>query len=156
MKKIELTGPNSNGHFTLVDDEDYDNLMQYRWRLTKNGRVFSKIKGEFVFMHRLLLNAKSKKVVKHMDNDYLNNQKSNLKTCTYSQKGASIKYVQQGTSKYKGVCFHSASKKWQATTSKKGKKIHIGTFPTEAQAAHAYNLKATELFGEFAFLNEIN
>ena len=36
-----------------------------------------------------------------------------------------------------------------------GKRKHLGWFKIEADAARAYNAKARELFGEFAYLNEI-
>ena len=45
--------------------------------------------------------------------------------------------------------------KWQASICHNHKRIHIGLFEDIKDAAAAYNRKALELFGEFAFLNEI-
>lgn len=55
--------------------------------------------------------------------------------------------------KYKGV--FKFENKYVASIVKDRKKHHIGLFKTEEEAAIAYNEKAIELFGEFAYLNEI-
>lgn len=60
-----------------------------------------------------------------------------------------------GTSKYKGVCKSKGNKKWSAQIYYNRKKIHLGMFCNEIDAAIAYNKKAIELFGEHANLNKI-
>ena len=60
------------------------------------------------------------------------------------------KITTKTTSKYKGVWKES---KWRTGIRHNYKTIHLGSFETEAEAARAYNAKATELFGEFANLN---
>ena len=59
------------------------------------------------------------------------------------------------SSKYKGVCWDKSRNKWLANTQFNRKSIFIGYYDIEEDAALAYNKKATELFGEFACLNEI-
>lgn len=63
------------------------------------------------------------------------------------------------SSKFLGVCFHKQSGKWQATayvsSDGKRKKIHIGLFLTEIEAAIAYNEKTIEIYGDEAVLNII-
>ena len=36
-----------------------------------------------------------------------------------------------------------------------GKRKHLGYFSTEIEAAEAYNIKAVEIFGPFAKLNDL-
>lgn len=56
------------------------------------------------------------------------------------------------SSKFKGVCFDKKWGKWTAQITN-GKKIHLGRFGTELEAAQAYDKAAKEHFGEFAVLN---
>ncbi len=57
------------------------------------------------------------------------------------------------TFQYRGV--HLRGKRWLARVMKDGKMHRLGGFDTEEQAALAYNLKAVELWGDKAVLNQI-
>lgn len=61
------------------------------------------------------------------------------------------------SSKYKGVNYYKNKKsnQWRARIKIFRKEIHIGYYDSEIEAALAYNIKAVELFGEFAVLNRI-
>lgn len=84
MKKIPLT----KGYEALVDDDDYDFLMRYKWYASVGSstgtRVYarSRIKGKMVYMHKFIMNYPIGKVIDHIDNNPLNNQKSNLEAVT--------------------------------------------------------------------------
>ena len=54
---------------------------------------------------------------------------------------------------YNGVSFNKASNKWIARINHNGQQIFIGYFSDKADAAHAYDRKASELFKVFAKLN---
>ena len=56
---------------------------------------------------------------------------------------------------YKGVCFIESLQKYRAYINKDGKQHNLGLFYKKEDAAEAYNRAATELFGEYARLNEI-
>ncbi len=58
-------------------------------------------------------------------------------------------------SKYKGVHRTSGGKPWSASIKYERKKIHLGVFNTEEEAAKVYNSAAILLFGSFAYLNNI-
>ncbi len=80
MKKIALT----QGQYALVDDEDYEELMQYKWQAKKArigdyyaGRCGKK-RGSIVYMHRHVLGFPDCSEIDHKDRNKLNNQKSNL------------------------------------------------------------------------------
>jgi AP2-like factor, euAP2 lineage len=59
---------------------------------------------------------------------------------------------------YKGVIYikNKTMDKWRACIKINGKRISLGRYLTEKEAAIAYNKKAIELFGEFACLNSID
>lgn len=113
----------------------------------------------FFLLHRLVAqefipNPDNKQIVDHIDGNRLNNCIDNLRWATSSENSMNISKKDIYTSSiYKGVCKNKKS--WQASIKLDGKKIHIGIYKTEAEAAKAYNEKALELFGEFANLNDV-
>jgi hypothetical protein len=56
---------------------------------------------------------------------------------------------------YKGVSWHKKEKRWESRIGFNNKVIYIGRYLNEKEAALAYNSKAVELFGEYAYLNQI-
>jgi hypothetical protein len=59
------------------------------------------------------------------------------------------------TSTFKGVWWDEQRKKWSAYIMKDQKKLHLGRFIREIEAALAYNIAAIRLFGKFARLNNV-
>jgi group I intron endonuclease len=57
------------------------------------------------------------------------------------------------SSKYVGVCWNNDDKKWRSQIKLQGKKINLGSFVKEEDAALAYDKKALEVFGDNAILN---
>ena len=113
-------------------------------------------------IHRLVAkefidNPEYKKCVDHIDGDGTNNCVSNLRWVSNSENGMNQRKTFHDTSSiYKGVSWHSRRKIWEAYIAKDKKKIHLGCFNDETEAARAYNQKAIELFGEFANLNNLS
>jgi len=54
-----------------------------------------------------------------------------------------------------GVCYEKRARKWIAVIYNEGKRIWIGTFETEIDAARAYDEAAKKYHGEFARLNNV-
>lgn len=91
----------------------------------------------------------------HIDRNTLNNQRSNLRIVTQQQQCFNrTKRSDEGlTSKHKGVSKNSQGY-WRAGIDA-DKHYHLGTYKTEDEAGMAYNLKAIELFGDKAVLNDV-
>lgn len=88
MKSIEL----KTGVWALLDEEDWERLSRFQWKLSKNGYAYRLKKEEGqprsvrVFMHREVMDyelhwRKGSWQVHHRDENKLNNQKENLLIC---------------------------------------------------------------------------
>jgi hypothetical protein len=148
--------PLSQGHVAIVDDEDYQVLVQYRWAY-KQGYATRRVgRNANVRMHRIIMNAKPGERVDHIDGDTLNNTRSNLRMCSHSENMANRKKHRNGkTSRFKGVHWSKRSQCWIVSIQHEKKQYRVKGFPTEIEAAQAYNERARRLFGVFARLNDV-
>jgi hypothetical protein len=152
MKHIQL----NNEYSAIVEDSDYEELIKYSWFAHKVGDKIYARNTKMAYMHRLITNASETAIVDHIDGNGLNNTKGNLRCCNKSQNGANRKGPNKNSrSKYLGVCLFKQTNKWQARVQKDGKYYHVGYFKNEDDAALAYNRKAKELFGEYAYENKV-
>lgn len=156
MKKIPLT----QGKMALVDDSDYDWLVELgKWHYSSLGyahKKSSKSEGQrSLYMHRLILNPPNEKYTDHVNGNKLDNRKENLRVCDRHQNMYNMKTPSNNTSGYKGVFLSDSGKKWRSRIIFKHKKINLGTFDTPQQAALAYNKAAKVYAGVFAKLNKI-
>lgn len=107
-------------------------------------------------MHREIMNVSNPEIsVDHIDGNPLNNQRSNLRTCTHAQNICNSKLNSKNTSGYRGVTWHTGAKKYMAYIRHNYKMYNLGLFETAEEAALARNEKAVKLHGEFAVLNVI-
>jgi len=161
MKKIPL----SKGRYALVDDEDYDFLMQWKWYLSTGGYA---VRNETVLgidgktqttvrMHRVVNNTPEEMQTDHIDGDKLDNRKANLRSITNEDNCKNQGKIshRKTSSKYKGVCWSKKTNKWYAYIASNGIRKHIGSYSSECEAAKAYNDYAKMVNGEFARLNVV-
>ena len=87
MKQIRL----SKGLYTLVDDEDYDYLMQWIWYASNESRgtkwyAIRREAGVKIRMHRVIIERgeviPSGMVVDHVNHNSLDNRRENLEVIT--------------------------------------------------------------------------
>ena len=155
FRRIRLT----RGKYAIVDDEDYYRLGRYKWYAHKTRSKYYAVRRRkehprSVLMHREIIKVEEGFFVDHINHNGLDNRRANLRPATPAQNNYNRRIVfKNKTSKYKGVRRHRS--KWQANIFK-GKKIYIGSFDNEDEAARAYNEKAKELFGEYARPNVIS
>ena len=93
--------------------------------------------------------------VDHRLHDGLNNQKYNLRICTHRQNMANSRANKNTSSRFKGVTWDKTRDRWKAQICKDKINRCIGYFHEEVAAAQAYNFMAHELFGEFAYYNDV-
>ena len=157
--------------YALVDDDDYERLSKFYWKVgtIKKGaykyavrHIYKNKTSQVIFMHRDVLGMASLKLsddklqVDHINHNGFDNRKSNLRKCTNSQNMANTKIRSNNKSGYKGVKNNSHNpNKWEVALRFNKTNFYIGLFDDKIEAAIAYNKKAKELWGEFAYQNTI-
>ena len=147
--------PLTRGLFATVEAADYERASRYKWcALDGGGKQYAcrTERGRTILMHRFLLDPPRGMVVDHIDGNGLNNRRGNLRICTQRQNTRNSRPRGQA-SRYKGVRWDKSRQRWLTAIYDGNRHIHIGRFDDEAEAARAYDRKAVELFGEYAYLN---
>ena len=159
-KQIPLT----RGYVALVDDEDYEWLMQWKWSFQPapqcqsnpgyaKQHAYINGKNTTIRMHRFITNAPHGAPVDHRDGNGLNNTRANIRVATPGQNRHNAKANRNSSSQHKGVTWDKARKKWHAQITVSKKKIHIGFFNDPIMAAKAYDEAAQTYYGQFANTN---
>lgn len=143
----------SNGLEYCVSDEDYDYLKQFKWYSKSDG--YAHCWELMKTMNRVVIERMGfadSAASDHIDRNVYDNRRCNLRPATKSQNGANTGPTKRNTSGYRGVQFQRGA--WAAMISIDQKYCWIGGgFPTKEEAAIAYDLKAREVYGDFAHIN---
>jgi len=156
-----LLTSNTKAQFS-VDEDDYPKILQHNHIFTENHKggiqLFSKVLGRTIVLARLILNIPldDGKNVDHIDGNKKNNTKNNLRIASLSQNQWNRKKNTNSTSRFKGVHWSKADKRWKASIRVNSKPYHLGLFNVEQEAAEAYNKAALKHFGEFAYINTLS
>jgi hypothetical protein len=150
----------SQGKYALVDADMMDIAMAYAWHYAQGkgyewAQATTRVDGKktTLKLHHLVMGVPLEGYcVDHINGNPLDNRRSNLRLCTFNQNRQSQHKV-RGAVQYRGV--HKCGRRYRAVVTHEGRKQHLGFFDTPEEAAHAYNLKALELRGEFASLNTL-
>lgn len=164
MKVLALT----RGLVAIVDDEDYEALSRYTWhavipsgRRTRYAARRAYLGGgrhhgayEYISLHRQIMGLRKGDglEVDHINGDGLDNRRINLRIATRADNRHNTGPL-GGRSRFVGVCPVRGSVTWRAQIGHNGGTTHLGCFPSEEEAAHAYDRAARVRFGEFARLN---
>lgn len=136
----------------IVDDDMGDKIKEHTWYIQEFPKsetlvITTRIDRKIVRLENFIYGEKGVSQIKK-NNDY---RRSNLtphfKHTRVKRKGT--------TSKYKGVSFHKATKRYQARITINGKLHFLGYFPDAESAGLAYNDAVDELLDGRAIKNDI-
>lgn len=152
MKIIKLT----KNLETIVDDDIFEKYGSLTWSAWCGGSkkytyASTTINKKFVYLHRLIIETKNGLMIDHINRNTLDNRRENLRLSTNRQNQINSSKI-RGKVPYKGVTIELSGKFRAKIRTSKGR-LNLGLFLTAKEAALAYDLKAKEIYGEFAFQN---
>jgi hypothetical protein len=159
--------PLSRGNAARVDEADLPLVQDYVWSAKPSKWNVYAMRGSWhprtkrfqsVLMHRVILQdaiaaAPPGLVVDHIDGDGLNNTRRNLRLCTPRENAWNQRRRPGAGSRFQGVHWSEPHGAWTATITLDGRRVSLGMFPTEEEAALAWDEAAFQHRGEFACLN---
>ncbi len=141
--------------YTLVDEDDYEKVNQYRWCLSKGyaqGSVNINGKKSIKLHHFVFKKPDGKNVIDHKNQDRLDNRKENLREVSASINAQNAsKKNKKTSSKYIGVTFRKDLSKYRALCQGK----NLGSYENELDAAITYDKYTYKVFGKDALNNKL-
>lgn len=145
--------PLTKGKVAVIDRVDLALVGHLKWYAMQNtaGNWYAHHKPyklPYISMHRLLMGLKTGNggLVDHKDGDSLNNRRGNLRMSSWSLNGAN-RHRRAGACKFRGMNFTSG--KYQVVVGRE----YVGRFEDEVEAAKAYDVAASRIYGDHAILN---
>jgi len=145
----------------------YDYINQWKWRVSSSGYADTTIGDSklgiqsAVYMHRIILeNYYNDRVggleVDHIDQNKLNNQRSNLRVVSSQQNSFNQGVFSSNTSGHKGVYWNKDVCKWRAYITFNLKTHHLGYFDHIEEAAAARLEAETKLYKMDSAIGNLN
>lgn len=159
-QKEEMTGVGKlrlpSGELVIFDLEDQYLVDQFNWhkKIGDSGMLYVQSSQPDIprtdYLARLVMNTPKGMHCDHRHGDGLDNRKSKLRNVTPSQNQRGFRRKPENCgSAYRGVWFDKRTGRWTPNAcfreNGKLKKIGCGSFPTEKEAAIAYNWLAASL-----------
>jgi hypothetical protein len=156
MKLVPLT----KGKHAIVSGADYHRVIKFKWRFLKNtsGSEYAtrtiNVDGvrTSLALHRFILGGNSPRI-DHRNGNGLDNRRRNLRPCSVPQNGYNRKY-QKHSSRFKGVSWNKNARKWFVSIMVNKRRIFLGYFVDELEAAKAYDAEALKHHKSFAKTNK--
>ena len=128
MAEIKLT----KGKVTIIDDEDFDYLNQWKWYYNSGYAVRGFPKR--ILMHRLINKTPIYLETDHINRNKLDNRKSNLRNVTSQENNFNTTIRKDNTSGIKGVWWHDKIKRWRVQLNISGIRLYFGSYTNLSEA----------------------
>ena len=153
----EITvGITAKGESFIFDTELLDIVNKYTWYMDERKCLKTNLTSKKILrLHSLILGENKGLQIDHINHNPSDNRKANLRVVTQQQNIFNNPLRADNTTGFKGVSFNKCVSKYQANIVLNGKSHYLGVYKHPEEAAKAYNQKAIELFGEYAFLNPV-
>lgn len=144
----------TQGQITLVDEEDYEYLMQWNWCPLVTPQTIYALKSvsskynTTASMHRVIgarMGFNPDLMTHHKDHHGLNNQRCNLKEATAVLNSQDALIRVDNVTGVRGVNFHSKENKWSARIQIGNQRLSLGSF-TRFEDAVAARLAAEKRY----------
>jgi hypothetical protein len=145
-----------NRGFALVDADRFEELNAFVWSVSgRDGKHAARgDRGKTLFLHHAVLNIPSHVHIDHKNRNGLDCRASNLRVADNSLNHANMDKMRKPTSsRFKGVHWRKTRNKWAAEIKVKYRRLKLGCYIDEREAALAYDRAAIQHFGEFAKTN---
>lgn len=166
-KIINLT----QGYTTIVDDDLFDILNQFKWRVQISKKCNTQygirdvlisekhiFKTKKILLHRYIfyiknLSLETNEIIDHKDSNGLNNRSKNLRKATLSQNGANRKTNKNNKLGLKNISINTSGNRkkiYYVEIKSKNKRYFSKYFANLKEAISVRNKKLKEINGEFA------
>jgi hypothetical protein len=157
FRKISL----GEGQFAILDALDYYRYCAFKWTMGGQGSVVYAVRSTKIGakittrrLHREIMNAPKGLLVDHANGNTLDNRRANLRLATHFQNTCNRRKIKSKTSsRFIGLYWEKKSSRWVTHIKDHGKRIYLGRFKSEFDAARAYDHAARMYHKEFAQLN---
>ena len=141
----------------LVDDEDLERVLQFRWHINHLGYVVSdqrkwvqgRRSGKVILLHRFLLDFPDSQI-DHKNRNRLDNRRNNLRLASKAQNMMNRAAPKHSKSGYKCISWCSRLNRWRVQITFEGTKHELGYFKEIPDALKAYNDNIERIQGEWA------
>jgi len=138
------------GKYALVDADIYGEIACHRWYAGSGSvrRADPARKGGLIHMHRVIIGAKRGQIVDHIDGDFLNNRRCNLRFATARENARNQRTRVDNACGFRGLRRERGGYRVRITSA--GRTWTVGTYPTFEEAKEARIAAEQREFGEFA------
>ena len=150
MKFIPLT----KNQFALVDDESFDYLNQWKWKLDSKGYAVRQTSRKLpprknIYMHREIVKTPEGMFTDHKNFNRLDNRKENLRICTKRQNQIH-QFNSRNKTGYRGISWNERDKAWVVQISTELGIVKRKQVKDKELAIQIYKELSKEYYGEFA------